>query len=554
MPKSLALIGFLCLAVCAQAAVVRPTFTSTPSVSASEGVLYTYQVTASTPDHEAITFALHGPAGAVLQNGNTVNWTPSAVQARKVNGFTITATSSSGGKATQNFKIDPTGTVSGTEIAHFLKGATVAQDLSTTQVAAYFPDGSAGYTTIAGTGTSAGTFAINKVPGGFYLLQLGNLYFWTQNGTTHADTYADTRPNPAQAGSSTTVTFNLSNVHPWQTTDILELFSANNATYLSFDGTTGETKFTGTYPYGGALSDAAFGDRYYSTQLITQPLGGSPFVALGRSFTVPQFTQADGSDTTIAGAMQTVLQTEQFEANLNGGDISNAAAEINASGTLSDTSVFLDAFPGSLGNGVATASPDLVGYSLGNGLPFLTSNTDLGPVFYANPFPATWPLFTGYVWSVDVPYTTPGASIGTDLFGSVFGFGTTLPTSTQPLELLISGPTTPTVNGQKFASNLSGVGLTPSLAWSAPATGKASYYQLFVWRLSKNGSASAVTLVDTLQTSATSLTLPPGLLVSGDAYVFDLWAYTVQGYSVAWPLKFRLPYGAADVMSGVMQP
>jgi hypothetical protein len=548
------LIGFLCLAVCAQAAVVRPTFTSTPGLAATEGVQYMYTVTASTPDHEAITFALHGPPGAVLASGNTVTWTPSASQARKTSAFTITATSSSGGKATQSFKIDPTGTVSGTEINHFLAGATIPVDLSTQIVAAYAPNGSGGYNVIAGTGTSTGTFTVNQVPGGFYLLQLGSLYFSTQNGITHADTYADTRPDPAQAGSSTTVTFNLSNLNAWQSTDILELISPNNATYLSFDGTTGETKFTGNYPYSGALSNASLGDHYFSTQLITQPVGGSSFVALGRYFSIPKFTQADGSDTTIAGAMRTIPQTGQFEANVNAGDMSNAAAEVNASGSLSDTSLFLDAFPGSLDNGVATASPDLVGYSLGNGLPFLSSNTDLGPIFYGNPFPATWPLFTGYIWSVDVPYTAPGASSGTDLFGSVFGFGTTLPTSTQPVELLISGPTTPTVNGQKFASNLSGVGLTPTLAWSAPATGKPSYYQIFVWRLSKDGTASLVTLIATLQTSSTSLTLPPGLLVSGDAYVFDLWAYTVQGYSVAWPLKFKLPYGAADVMSGIMQP
>jgi hypothetical protein len=332
------------------------------------------------------------------------------------------------------------------------------------------------------------------------------------------------------------------------------MFSANNATYLSFGEANGANTFTGTYEYGGSLSDASLGDRYYLTQLITQPVGGTPFVALGRSFTVPKFTQANGSDTPIAGMMQPVAQTGQFEANLNAGDITNAAKAISAKGSLSDTSIFLDAFPGSLGNGVATASPDLVGYSLGNGLPFLTSNSDLGPVFYGNPFPATWPLFTGYIWSVDVPYKAPGATGSTTLFGSVFGFGTTLPSSTQPLELLVSGPALPTVNGHSFASNLSGIGLTPLLAWGAPSVGTASYYQLFVWRLSKSGTGSLVTLEATLQTSATSLTIPPGLLTSGDAYVFDLWAYTVQGYSPVQPLKSRLPYGAADVMSGVMQP
>src|SRR3974390_918633 len=106
--KSFATLAvLLCAAALAQAAAVKPTFTSTPPVAASQGVLYTYTVTASTPDHEAITFTLHGPAGSTLVGGNTVNWTPTAAQSRHANSFTIIATSASGGKATQIFKITP---------------------------------------------------------------------------------------------------------------------------------------------------------------------------------------------------------------------------------------------------------------------------------------------------------------------------------------------------------------------------------------------------------------------------------------------------------------
>jgi len=110
------------------------------------------------------------------------------------------------------------------------------------------------------------------------------------------------------------------------------------------------------------------------------------------------------------------------------------------------------------------------------------------------------------------------------------------------------------VNGHSFASNLKGIGLTPQLAWVAPSVGTASYYQLFVWKLVKNGTNSEAHLAATVQTSATSVTLPPGLLISGDAYVFDLWAYTAHAYNTMQPLKTQLPYGATDVMSGVMQP
>src|SRR5580704_10635136 len=140
MRKLVHFAGFLFLALGAQAAVVKPTFTSTPTLVATQGVQYTYTVTASTPDHEAITFALRGPVGATLVGGDKVTWTPSATEARRMNLFVITATSSSGGRATQSFKIDPAGTVSGTSIHHFLKGLTVPDDLSVLPVAAYVPN------------------------------------------------------------------------------------------------------------------------------------------------------------------------------------------------------------------------------------------------------------------------------------------------------------------------------------------------------------------------------------------------------------------------------
>jgi len=49
-----------------------PQFTSTPVTAAEEGVTYTYQVTASSSDMSAVTFALSSaPMGATLA-GNTI--------------------------------------------------------------------------------------------------------------------------------------------------------------------------------------------------------------------------------------------------------------------------------------------------------------------------------------------------------------------------------------------------------------------------------------------------------------------------------------------------
>src|ERR1022692_209646 len=83
-----------------------------------------------------------------------------------------------GGEPDQSFLPPSTRTVSGTEIGHY-KNGPLPPDLSTTTIGAFVPNGAGGYTFLAGSGTSSGTFTIANVPSGFYLLQLGTLYLWT---------------------------------------------------------------------------------------------------------------------------------------------------------------------------------------------------------------------------------------------------------------------------------------------------------------------------------------------------------------------------------------
>jgi hypothetical protein len=111
-----------------------------------------------------------------------------------------------------------------------------------------------------------------------------------------------------QADPSTTVTFDLTNLHKWQQTDFFEMVCPNNAAFNFFFGTVGETTFTGTFPYFGALSMGSEGDQYHIAQLITQNLGGYPFTGLGRYIAPHEFTQAQGSNTPIDGMLKTIAK------------------------------------------------------------------------------------------------------------------------------------------------------------------------------------------------------------------------------------------------------
>jgi hypothetical protein len=447
-----------------------------------------------------------------------------------------------------------TRTVSGHEIGRYKTGP-VPVDLSTTTVAAFAPNGAGGYTFLPGSGTSSGTFSIPSVPSGFYLLQLGGTYLWTRGAVVDADFNVDSRSDTVRADQNTTVTFDLTNLNVWESTDFLEMVCPNNASFDLFFGTIGETTFTGTFPYFGNLSVGNEGDQYYVFQLITQSVNGYPFTALGRYIAPPKFTQPQSSNTPINGEFRSIVQKHTFEANINGADLAAQALAANPNAVLVDTGVYLDVYPGSLAKGENTATPDLVAYNFGTGQPFITTNGDLGPVRYGNPFPSNWPLWDLYQWSAATQYTAPGATNSTAISTDVFGNNPKLPTSSSPIKPLVGAVNSPSINHKDFFTDRTGVSTTPTLRWSPPSVGKATYYKVQIYQLSNNAGNTVATLIAGLNTQRTALLMPKGVLSSGQAYVFDIVAFYSPDVNFAkTPFMNGATLAHAHVISGMMQP
>src|SRR5581483_138082 len=258
-----------------------------------------------------------------------------------------------------------------------------------------------------------------NVPTGFYFLQLGTSYLWTNSSTVNADTNFGYRSDIVAADpNGTFLSFDLANLNPWQSTDFFEIVCPNNNSFEFFPANPVDTTFTGTYNYFGDLSVAAEGDQYYGAQLASQSVGGFPFTALARYIAPPKFTQAQDSTTPIDGTLRTIAQTNTLEANINGADLLASALAANPKATLYASDFGLDVFPGSFAHGQTTATPDLVIYG---GAPTITSNVDLGPVFYGNPYPSTWPLFMIYAYEAETNYTAPGASSSAPILTGTFG-------------------------------------------------------------------------------------------------------------------------------------
>ena len=105
------------------------------------------------------------------------------------------------------------------------------------------------------------------------------------------------------------------------------------------------------------------------------------------------------------------------------------------------------------------------------------------------------------------------------------------------------------------SSLLSGVGKTPKLSWTAPTLGTASRYYVFVDLVSSQGGSSALDHFATIETTDTQATIPPGLLQTGQTYVFEIEARAAAGLDLsATPNAYALPEGYGTVTTTMVTP
>src|ERR1700675_5072548 len=208
-----------------------PTFTSTPGTAATEGAVYTYQVTATDPTGSTVSFSLgSGPAGATL-SGNTLTWTPTGPESRIANGFSITATTVKGGTGVQTWSVTPAGTVNVSRVitSWTASGPVTESDGWTTETAALagalVPQADGTFEKFSATVNADGTLSILNVPGGYYWLKISPVAtYWTSTSNFDDGMDAFGGPLPATTTSNEdTFVFNVSGLDPWQTNDFLVL-------------------------------------------------------------------------------------------------------------------------------------------------------------------------------------------------------------------------------------------------------------------------------------------------------------------------------------------
>ena len=119
--------------------------------------------------------------------------------------------------------------------------------------------------------------------------------------------------------------------------------------------------------------------------------------------------------------------------------------------------------------------------------------------------------------------------------------------------LPLVGPATAIkINGNDFFQPQPSAGTQPLVSWSAPLVGTPDGYSLNITQLTLQGLSTLPGNQYTIYTTQTSITVPPGLLHTGYAYVFQLQTFKGNSNVEKAPQFATFPWGYADAFSGLV--
>jgi hypothetical protein len=418
---------------------------------------------------------------------------------------------------------------------------------------------------IPGSGTANGTFSIPGVPEGTYYLQGGDTYLVLSDDTVDLSFDVLANQSRGAATGNTNLTFNVTGLAPWQTTDELALFSPQTGTAayaMEAVATAGvpaanDTSLTG-FVYNllnaddRALIDTTSGDQAFFTQLATQTDGTRSYRTIARSYS-PSMKLVNGGASTLTGAFDTSTATATLDAVW---DRPAFAAELAAhfpTAAPDNWSTFaVTALPDAAARGHYGDGPDIVVFAPG----YLTDSTAVTANWsYADPYPADW---TRIVFVRYYRYRYIHAA-GTDvaLFAEMrVHRDLATATSQSPIVPLVGVPLNPKINGMDASGPvIANLGMTPTISWDPPTLGTASRYYVDVQEIEVQASDYTLRTVASIATSDTQVMIPSNVLVPGRTYVFQIGALSLTGVDLrATPDRLSLPEGWASITTTAATP
>lgn len=407
---------------------------------------------------------------------------------------------------------------------------------------------------VRGIGNADGTFVVRDVPAGEVTLQLDKRYFVTTARRINFDSFTGGRLDAPKATAESLLRLTMRGLEPvgpkntsgfffTQQTGLLTNLE-NAATPVTAAGATSIEsdldweQVSRALGYG--LPEAAKGDRGWALQFSTTSTDAGDTTSIVRAAEFPALTLTSGG-TTDAVADLTAPMTQPFSVTFDKAAFGALRGSFGRDTPAATFSLQVGTSP----------SPDphrFVGQAVFGLASFAVPESAPLPTLAvpSNVFPSTWgrSLFAAY--TVDQPRAVTDGGTPT-----VFGGGLTMADGPSGFTGMVTPRLGPVRGAQiaarNFVEDQSGVTTTPTLSWMAPTGGTVSTYRVSINRIDGSGQVAELWRI---YTPNPGVTLPPGILVMGQTYVFELEAMSFgQG-----GISFTLPYLTSVVVSGVIRP
>jgi hypothetical protein len=328
------------------------------------------------------------------------------------------------------------------------------------------------------------------------------------------------------------------------------------------------------------LVEGSKGDTAYVSQLsYATSGGGSPYWAMSRLAKLPPFDAPNDGTSRVAvqATMADVSRGHQLALDFRGSQWAGALAldgnpthdpTCSADGNFYSCEHYFSLFAqgGSAEDGAPYqgTSLDLLLFQDRS-----SAGTDVqtGAMTYGAPLASAqepdWGVLAVVGWSMPVRVLLDGSTIPAELGDGLYWVTSAASAQAGPLVPPVTPATAITVAGLPFFAGGQGIGLTPTVSWSAPRVGRSDMYsvairEVFVKPWYKWFKTAAPILLR-IRTPHTSVEIPPGVLVAGKRYVFQMevgMATSPESLAAAWtaPRKSSNDVAGATVISGVFSP
>lgn len=415
-------------------------------------------------------------------------------------------------------------------------------------VGVWYRDGGA-WDFIRGSSTAGGTFRVRGLPAGDVLLQVADRYFVTSERVLRFDTFTGGRLDAERAGEATQAFLNLTGFAPSGPERDAFLFFTQNTARFNLDTVTGAAAGTTTYDQtinwsrqlgaAYALPNAARGDRGYAYQLEVEAFdGGGGRSWISRGAELPSYTLTSGNSAPLA-AMVAPLTGQSTSWTFDLAAFGAQKALLGRAAGAAQLVINVGTSPAPSPQRYVSQAPIELAQT------FAREPNQPSAIDLASPFPASWGRQTEATYAVTFTRSVGdgGTPVAFNGFVSAVDNSASLTGTVTPRLTPVRDPQ---IAGRSLLDDQSGVGTSPTLSWSAPQTGTVSSYRVSVTEVTPTGAGALVRLY----TRGTSVTLPPGILQAGRAYVIEAEALSFGEGAIS----FTIPYALSGVVSGVIQP